>query len=98
VSSDKWSAQIGQRELRWTKTLPHLNGDSDLINEIQRELIFRESIAVTPTGPFLVGDEADPFAVVALIQSLHPDAQFTGAPDLTTLWVDDMPELGEVIF
>jgi hypothetical protein len=97
VSSDNWSAKVGSREIRWTAD-ELLTGDIQLVLELQRELIRQQAIKITPTGPSVDADEDNPYAVVALLRQLYPEAIFTDAPDLTELWIDDLPDGPDVIF
>ena len=95
---DSWTASGPDWELEWTKDEPHLLGTPEIVIEVQRYVFASEELAVTPMGPWIRADLSDPMAVVVAVSSLYADVVFDNAPDPVTLWIDVVPEGGDVVF
>jgi hypothetical protein len=94
-----WSASVDGLVFTWTPP-GRLDGDAALVAVVLAALEERQEVAVTVTGPWLPSTVEHPAAVLALVVQMHPAAALSGdVPDLTALWVDDLPpDDPEVIF
>lgn len=76
------------RSFLWLPIEPHLTGDPELVAKIKTHLFLKnvrnESIAVTPTGPFVDPVESDKEAVFAAgNEATRYGLDWEGAPDVT---------------
>ena len=76
------------RSFTWLASEPHLIGDTELVARIKTRLFMLsvkgDSIAVTPTGPFVEPVESDREAVFAAGNELtRYGLDWEGAPDVT---------------
>lgn len=66
-----WTATGDDWSLSWSPTAPHhLTGDSEVVGAVTAHLAERGELAVTPTGPFVPADLAEPLAVLGALVSL----------------------------
>ncbi len=78
-----WSAVTALGAIRWREGT--LTGSPTLMQLVEEALALPEPVLVTPTGPSVERDLADPVAVLAVVLSLDlPGVRFAGAvPDST---------------
>lgn len=78
-----WLAVLDGSDLSWKPEPPYISGDPGLVALLTTRLAFDARIAVTPTGPFIEADVADPRAVLAALAELGGDLVVSdGAPAL----------------
>jgi hypothetical protein len=67
------------RLIRWSPEPPHVDGDDTLAPAVLARLKGEGSIALTPTGPVVDLDPADPLAVLAVLRELDPKVRTSRA-------------------
>jgi hypothetical protein len=82
VSSKPWVAILaGGRIVRWLADPPYLDGHQAVAETVLSRLNTDEDglIALTPIGPFIAADPADPRAVLAALRELDPKLRVSGS-------------------
>jgi hypothetical protein len=78
VSSKPWVALLRDgRIVRWSSGRPHIDGDETLTAALLARLSGDGEIALTPVGPVVDLDPADPRAVMAVLREIDPKAMFS---------------------
>jgi len=64
----------GGRIVRWSDAPPYLDGDQTVAETVLQRLATDEDrlIALTPAGPFIATNPADPLAVLAALREIDP--------------------------
>lgn len=67
-----WAAYGADWDFEWTPKGPHLRGTPSIVFAIQAWISAHrsDSIAVTPTGPYLAADPGDPLVVLLALQAV----------------------------
>ena len=71
------------RAVFWSPRSPHLYGDPALVARVRAWLDLFEQVNVTPTGPSVPSDEADPLAAYTAMVAVMPLASWWNPPDLS---------------
>jgi hypothetical protein len=80
VSSKPWIAILkGGRIVRWSEGPPYVDGDQAIAETVLSRLSTDEDglIGVTPNGPFVAADPADPLAVAAALREIDPKVRIS---------------------
>lgn len=75
MSSKPWIAILaGGRIVRWFKDPPYVDGDQTIAETVLSRLNTDDDglIALSPEGPFVAANPADPLAVLAALRELDP--------------------------
>jgi hypothetical protein len=67
------------RLIRWSEDPPYVDGDDMLAPVILERLKGEGSIALTPVGPVVDLDPADPLAVMAVLREIDPKVMLSPA-------------------
>jgi hypothetical protein len=90
VSSDRMDAIWPDgRTIVWIPAEPYLVGDRGIRVEALTWMSLQRSVLVTPTGPVVDPDWADPLAAFTAVNTVAPGGAWTGAPDLAFGAPDD---------
>lgn len=88
MSSNSWFAVIEGEVIRWDTLPPYLAVDPLVVNPVRLRLASGLPLALSPTGPFLEANMADPLAALAAVQEVYGRDAWT-SPDAPT--IDGIP-------
>lgn len=87
MSSKPWLALMSDgRIVRWSDDPPYVDGDDLLTDEVLGRMEGDGMVGLTPNGPFVPIDAADPLAVLAVLREIDPKVRVgRDAPTTDTL-------------